>query len=348
MKNLKLVGSLGTSEIIINDNILNRVSKECFNLFSPTKVHIVTDENVSALYLKKVSSQFDITVSQTIIKAGEQYKTIDTIMNIYDDFIKADITRKDLIIALGGGVVGDITGFAASTFLRGVSLCQIPTTLLSQVDSSIGGKTGFDLPHGKNLVGTFYQPKLVLIDPQVLSTLKKEIYIDGMAEVIKYGCIKNNKILEMIKNNNYKTNISDIIYECLKIKRDIVEKDEHDIGERMILNFGHTIGHAIEKLGNYTKFSHGYAVSLGMIAAMKIAEQISGKKNKATNELFNIIEDIGLPTDIPYTNKQIFDALLSDKKKMGNIINFIIVNELGKAEIKKLKLDELHNLILKI
>ena len=338
MKKLTLSGSNGISEILIDEKIINNVADMCLDVFSPSRVHIVTDTNVAPLYLENIEKQFSIPVTHSILPAGEEYKRLETINTIYTDLINADITRKDLIIALGGGVIGDMTGFAAATFLRGVSLCQIPTTLLAQVDSSVGGKTAVDMPQGKNLVGAFYQPRLVLIDPYVLKSLPEDIFIDGMAEVVKYGCIQNADILDMVSKPDYKNNISDIIYECVKIKRDVVEVDEHDTGLRMILNFGHTIGHAIEKLGDYTKFSHGNAVSMGMVAAMKLSDTM-GNDNSLTSYLSGILNNIGLPTSLPYEKEDIFNALLSDKKKMGNTMNFILVRTMGKAEIEKIEID---------
>lgn len=344
MKKLTLSGSNGISEILIDEKIIDNVAGLCLDVFSPSKVHIVTDTNVAPLYLENIEKQFSIPVTHSILPAGEEYKRLETINTIYTDLINADITRKDLIIALGGGVIGDMTGFAAATFLRGVSLCQIPTTLLAQVDSSVGGKTAVDMPQGKNLVGAFYQPRLVLIDPYVLKSLPEHIFIDGMAEVVKYGCIQNADILDMVSKPDYKDNISNIIYECVKIKQDVVEVDEHDTGLRMILNFGHTIGHAIEKLGDYTKFSHGNAVSMGMIAAMKLSDAI-GNDNSLTAYLSGILNSIGLPTSLPYEKEDIFNALLSDKKKMGDTMNFILVRTMGKAEIEKIEIDRLHKLI---
>ena len=254
--------------------------------------------------------------------------------------------NADLIIALGGGVVGDITGFAAATFLRGVSLCQIPTTLLAQVDSSVGGKTGVDLPEGKNLVGAFYQPRLVLIDPNVLASLPDSTFADGMAEVVKYGYISNREILTMVSQPDYKSNIENIIYECVKIKRDVVAIDEHDTGLRMILNFGHTIGHAAEKLGNYTDLTHGQAVAIGMVAAMRLSALLGNED--LTAPLIDLLKHIGLPTELNYDREAIFNALLSDKKKFGATVNFILVREAGRAEITPIDAEKLHEDVLKL
>lgn len=344
IKQLTLSGSAGKSDILIGAGLLAQTAETCARYFSPSRVHIVTDSNVAPLYLETVRKQFDIPISATVIPAGEDHKRLATVETLYHDFLRNELTRKDLILALGGGVTGDITGFAAATFLRGVALCQIPTTLLAQVDSSVGGKTAVDLPEGKNLVGAFYQPRLVLIDPDVLSTLPKATFADGMAEVVKYGCIKNRGILDMIRMPRYKEQIGEIIYECVKIKRDIVEIDEHDNGLRMILNFGHTIGHAAEKLGNYTALTHGQAVAIGMVAAMKLS-QAMGETNDLDDYLAALLTEIGLPTELPYDREDVFRALLSDKKKMGGTIHFIRVRTLGRAEIEKIDVETLHQLI---
>ena len=285
-------------------------------------------------------------MTHTVIPAGEEHKRLSTVEGIYHDLLASGMTRKDLIIALGGGVVGDITGFAAATFLRGVSLCQIPTTLLAQVDSSVGGKTGVDLPEGKNLVGAFYQPRLVLIDPAVLATLPDQTFADGMAEVIKYGYISNREILDMVSAPDYKKNIERIICECVRIKRDVVTIDEHDTGLRMILNFGHTIGHAAEKLGNYVDLTHGQAVAVGMVAAMRLSAMLGNED--LSERLIGILEHIGLPTELKYGREDIYRSLLSDKKKFGATVNFILVREPGRAEITPIGAEKLHEYVLKL
>lgn len=347
MYTLSLQGANGTSEVVICHNVLRETAARCMTRFSPTRVHIVTDTHVAPLYLDMVQSQFAIPSTVSIIPAGEEHKRLSTVETLYRDFLAAGITRGDVILALGGGVTGDMTGFAAATFLRGVALCQIPTTLLAQVDSSIGGKTAVDLPEGKNLVGAFYQPGLVLIDPAVLQTLPSSIFADGMAEVIKYGCIRNRTILDLISAPNYQENIAEIIYQCVSIKRDIVMLDEHDTGLRMILNFGHTIGHAAEKLGNYVDLTHGNAVAIGMVAAMRLSNLL-GAPQDLTKPLVDILHAHGLPTDLPYARKDICAALLSDKKKIGQTMNFILVRQWGQAEIVPIDVTELQRLIEQI
>lgn len=343
---LTLKGTNGVSEIHIENGLLSRAAAVIGETFSPSRIHIVSDSTVAPLYLQKLEQQFTLPVTHTIIPAGEEHKRLSTVESIYHDLLASGMTRKDLIIALGGGVVGDITGFAAATFLRGVSLCQIPTTLLAQVDSSVGGKTGVDMPEGKNLVGAFYQPRLVLIDPSVLTTLPEQTFADGMAEVVKYGYISNRDILDMVSAPDYKQNIESIIYECVKIKRDVVTIDEHDTGLRMILNFGHTIGHAAEMLGNYVDLTHGQAVAVGMVAAMRLSAFLGNED--LTGRLIEILKHIGLPTELKYDREDIYRSLLSDKKKFGATVNFILVREPGRAEITPIDAEKLHEYVLKL
>ena len=343
---LTLKGTNGVSEIHIENGLLSRAAAVIGETFSPSRIHIVSDSTVAPLYLQKLEQQFTLPVTHTIIPAGEEHKRLATVEGIYHDLLANGMTRKDLIVALGGGVVGDITGFAAATFLRGVSLCQIPTTLLAQVDSSVGGKTGVDMPEGKNLVGAFYQPRLVLIDPSVLTTLPEQTFADGMAEVVKYGYISNRDILDMVSAPDYKQNIESIICECVKIKRDVVTIDEHDTGLRMILNFGHTIGHAAEKLGNYVDLTHGQAVAVGMVAAMRLSAFLGNED--LTGRLIEILKHIGLPTELKYDREDIYRSLLSDKKKFGATVNFILVREPGRAEITPIDAEKLHECVLKL
>ncbi len=346
MYHLSLQGALSLSDIYIGSGAFSQTAKHVAEKFHPSRIHIVTDSNVAPLYLDTLSAQFPMTITSTIIPAGEEHKNLATVAGIYTDLCEAGLTRSDLLIALGGGVVGDITGFAAATYLRGIHVCQIPTTLLSQVDSSVGGKCGVDLPQGKNLVGAFYQPELVIIDTDILSSLPDRIFCDGMAEVIKYGCIANPDILDLISAPDFHANMERIVYECVRIKRDVVQEDEHDNGLRMILNFGHTIGHAAEKLGNYLDLSHGQAVAIGMNAAARLNVLLGGKD--VTDSIRAICAAHQLPTELPYDRDAIYHALLSDKKMRSNTMNFILVNELGKAEIRKLSRDELQQLIAQL
>lgn len=310
---------------------------------------VLTDSNVGPLYLEEAKSSLKAAgfrVSDIVVPAGEDSKSLAVAGEIWSAMASLGLTRDCAVVALGGGVVGDLAGFVASTYMRGIPFVQVPTSLLAMVDSSVGGKTGVDLPEGKNLVGAFYQPRLVLIDPNVLASLPDSTFADGMAEVVKYGYISNREILTMVSQPNYKSNIENIIYECVKIKRDVVVIDEHDTGLRMILNFGHTIGHAAEKLGNYTDLTHGQAVAIGMVAAMRLSALLGNED--LTAPLIDILKHIGLPTELNYDREFIFHALLSDKKKFGATVNFILVREAGRAEITPIDAEKLHEYVLKL
>ena len=252
---MKLNVNLGKDSypIYIEQGILNKTKELISQVFTGAKIVIVSDDNVFPLYGEQIVNQLKDTyeVSTVVIPHGEPSKRFDILPSIYSQLLEAKITRTDLLIALGGGVIGDLAGFVASTYMRGIKFVQIPTSLLSQVDSSVGGKVAVDLPEGKNLVGAFKHPLLVLIDPLTLKTLDPHFITDGMGEVIKYGCIKDKELFDQLAgyrdfDDLYK-DIDEIIYKCVDIKRDVVEKDLYDFGDRLCLNFGHTIGHSIEQ-----------------------------------------------------------------------------------------------------
>ena len=264
--------------IRIERGALDQLGAYCASLFAPgKKAVVITDTHVAPLYLERVSTSlrnagFDVT--SCAFPAGEPSKRLSTIEGSYGHMAQAHITRSDFAVALGGGVTGDMAGFAAASYLRGIPFVQVPTTLLSQVDSSVGGKTGVDLPQGKNLVGAFWQPSFVLIDPDTLNTLSPHFFADGMGEVIKYGCIKSRALFDLLIETEDITSImEDVIYRCVDIKRDVVERDEFDTGERALLNFGHTFGHALEKLHQYQGLSHGAAVGIGMVMMARLGEK---------------------------------------------------------------------------
>ena len=329
---------------------MDRAGEKIAPLVRPgSRAMIVSETNVFPIYGERLKASLEkagIHTAEFVFEAGEPQKQLSTVMQIYEALAENDFTRSDIIVTLGGGVAGDMGGFAAATFLRGIDFVQVPTSLLAQVDASVGGKTGVDLPFGKNLVGAFYQPRLVLIDPSVLTTLPEQTFADGMAEVVKYGYISNRDILDMVSAPDYKQNIESIICECVKIKRDVVTIDEHDTGLRMILNFGHTIGHAAEKLGNYVDLTHGQAVAVGMVAAMRLSAFLGNED--LTGRLIEILKHIGLPTELKYDREDIYRSLLSDKKKFGATVNFILVREPGRAEITPIDAEKLHEYVLKL
>ena len=328
--------------IIIEKGLINRVSEEIRKVYKGKKIFIITDDNVNKYYGGKITealkdSEFEVKLLS--LKPGEETKSFNTLPIVYNELLNFNLTRSDLIIALGGGVIGDLAGFVASTYLRGVDFVQIPTSLLAQVDSSVGGKVAVDLDRGKNLVGSFYHPKCVLIDPEVLATLEDRFFIDGMAEVIKYGCIKDKQFfdyLEKMENNQQLfNNMEVVIHKCCDIKRQVVENDEKDKGERMLLNFGHTLGHAIEQYYNYTKYSHGEGVAIGMYVISKISEEKGLTKKGTSQRIKDILVKYNLPYELDVKIEETLEAINLDKKKLGNDLNIIILKEIGSSEIYK-------------
>lgn len=278
------------------------------------------------------------------LEPGEETKSFNTLPSVYNELLDFKLTRSDLIITLGGGVIGDLGGFVASTFLRGVAFVQMPTSLLAQVDSSVGGKVAVDLEKGKNLVGSFYHPKLVLIDPNVLKTLSDRFFKDGMAEVIKYGCIKDREFFYFLKDLKTKeevmNNIEKIIHTCCDIKRCVVENDEKDTGERMLLNFGHTLGHAVETYYNYSKFTHGEAVAIGMYEISKIAEAKGLTESGVAEDIKEILIQYGLPYEAPIKeSSDILDTISLDKKNIDNVLKVVLIKTMGEAYLEKTTVD---------
>lgn len=328
--------------IIIENGLINRVSEEIRKVYKGKKIFIITDDNVNKYYGAKISEGLKgngFEVKLLSLKPGEESKNFNTLPIVYNELLDFNLTRSDLIIALGGGVIGDLAGFVASTYLRGVDFVQIPTSLLAQVDSSVGGKVAVDLDRGKNLVGSFYHPKCVLIDPEVLNTLDNRFFIDGIAEVIKYGCIKDEQFfnyLEKMENNQQLiNNMEVVIHKCCDIKRQVVENDEKDKGERMLLNFGHTLGHAIEQYYNYTKYSHGEGVAIGMYVISKISEEKGLTKKGTSQRIKDILVKYNLPYELDVNIEETLEAINLDKKKLGNDLNVIILKEIGSSEIYK-------------
>lgn len=322
--------------ILIDRGLFDKAGKIIKEVSGAEKACIITDSNVSKIYLKSLVESLEgsgFSTCSFMFNAGESSKTLQTVEGIYKFLSKNNITRTDLIVSLGGGVVGDISGFAAATYLRGVDFIQIPTTLLAQIDASVGGKTGVNLSEGKNLVGAFWQPKLVIIDPDMLITLPQEIFIDGMSEAIKYGCIKSENLFNKISKYNNFDDIEDIIYECVNIKCHSVENDERDLGKRMLLNFGHTIGHALEKIEGYGGISHGRAVAIGMAMIAELGEKKGLTEPGSSQRIINILKRFGLPfrTDAP--KSEIINAIRSDKKNLGNSINLILIRRIGEGYI---------------
>lgn len=308
-----------------------------------SKIILITDKNVNFYYgdliLNKIKS-FGYIIHKYVVEPGETSKSIKTLYELCEYLNTKEITRNDYLIALGGGVVGDLTGLCASIYLRGINFIQIPTTLLAMVDSSVGGKTAINMECGKNLIGTFYQPKYVYCCLDFLNTLSTEIYRDGCAEIIKYAIIYDKKLFEEIKYKDF--NKLEVITRCIEIKSEIVSKDEYDNGIRSILNFGHTLGHTLEILSDFN-ISHGLAVAKGMLMASKIAKYLN--ISNIVQDTENILDEYGFDKSINYSIDDIYQVMMSDKKRIGNNISFILPKEIGKYDINKIDINNIKNIL---
>ena len=303
-----------------------------------SKLAVVTDSNVGPLYGETVLDSLTAAGFEArlfTIPAGEESKNASQLARLWEDFMDFGLTRADGVAALGGGVVGDVAGFAAATILRGVDFIQIPTTLLAQVDSSVGGKVAIDLKAGKNLAGAFYQPKLALMDPDVLDTLPLPVFMAGMAEVVKYGCIWDADFFDFLtarpSRGELMADIEHILYTCCDIKRQVVMEDERDTGPRMILNFGHTLGHAYELAGHYVEWSHGEAVAAGMCVAAQLGMNLGVTPPDVPGRIADAAASLGLPTFIYCTPDEYAAAIGLDKKGAGADITLILLDRLGHA-----------------
>ena len=317
-----------------------------------TRLAVVTDDTVGGLYAHRLLQSLwarGYTASVISLPAGEQTKSLHNLGVLYDSFMEMGLTRTDAVVALGGGVVGDLAGFAAATILRGVDFVQVPTTLLAQVDSSVGGKVAIDLPAGKNLAGAFWQPRLVVMDPEVLDTLEDETFSDGMAEVIKYGCIRDAAFFRALEKTPSRRavmeNIESVLYTCCDLKRAVVEKDERDTGERMVLNFGHTLGHAYEKAGHYETWTHGQAVAAGMCLAARLGAALGVTPAGVPERVEALVSAFGLPTRIPCTQADYAAAVGLDKKGTGEQITLVLLEDLGRAVLHRMSKRELLGLL---
>ena len=326
-------------DILIERGLLGRAGEYCRKaLPRADKLFVVTDSTVGPLYLKRLIPPLEAAGLETAIceiRAGEASKCAGELARLWECMMDFGLTRTDAVVALGGGVVGDLAGFAAATILRGVDFIQIPTTLLSQVDSSVGGKVAIDLDHGKNLAGAFWQPRLVLMDPDTLDTLPDATFADGMAEVIKYGCIFDRTFFDFLAQRPDRARLMEeiehILYTCCDLKRKVVEEDERDTGNRMLLNFGHTLGHAYELAGHYETWTHGQAVAAGMVRAAGLGERLGVTPAGTAETIARTLALLGLPVEIPCSLADYTAAIDLDKKGAGAEIAVILLEELGRA-----------------
>jgi len=333
-------------EVRIGSGLLGDAGDAVRSVCGGETVMLVCGDIVSGLYADGVASSLQAAgyrVCRFVYPHGEQSKTAETYFALLNALAEHGLTRSDCVVALGGGVTGDLAGFAAATYQRGISYVQMPTTLLAAVDSSVGGKTAIDLPAGKNLAGAFYQPSLVLCDHDTLNTLPARVFTDGCAEVIKYGVIWSRELFEQLKAP-IRPQIEDVIARCVEIKRDVVQQDEFDTGLRGLLNFGHTIGHAIEKCSRFG-VSHGSAVAIGM-ALMTKAAYLAGICDKTcVDEVHGLLTQYGLPVTTEYAPDALLDAMLSDKKRAGSKITLIVPEKIGKCRLEKLPVEEMKALL---
>ncbi|GAA0279712.1 3-dehydroquinate synthase [Faecalicatena contorta] len=343
---MELTVNLGENSypIYIESGILANAETFVAQVFHGKRIMIISDDHVFPIYGQKlVKALPSYECHSLVLPHGELTKSFQSLPRIYAAMLESNITRSDLVIALGGGVIGDLAGFAAASYLRGVKLVQIPTSLLAQVDSSVGGKVAVDLPQGKNLAGAFFHPKLVLIDPDVLDTLPKRYITDGMGEVIKYGCIKDASLFETLSSapsfDGLKDWLSSIIYRCVDIKRIVVEGDQFDTGERMLLNFGHTLAHTIEQYYHYERESHGEAVAIGMYQMTKISEKAGLTVPGEAERIKQVLDTYGLPCECGLPVSALLDAVRLDKKNLDNHLNVILLHAIGDSYIYPTNLD---------
>lgn len=330
-------------DILIGKGLLNTCGELSAAAVKARRAAIVTDDNVDRYYGERAVRSFEkagFTVVKFVFPHGEASKSHSVLLKLYDFLAENGFTRSDILVALGGGVVGDLTGFAAATYMRGIEFIQIPTTVLSQVDSSVGGKTAVDISGGKNLVGAFHQPSLVICDTDTLETLTPEFFADGMAEVVKYGMIKSKELFNILCEQDIKSNMPDIIKRCVSIKAQVVANDEFDRGERALLNFGHTLGHAIEKHYDFSGITHGYAVAIGMSVFTHIAENKGICREGTARKLDALLEKCALPRTTDVDMNILYKYSLGDKKRSSSGIDIIICSDIGESKVDKMTIEE--------
>lgn len=335
--------------VVIENGLLDRVGELALETRKPgSKAMLISDSNVFPLYGERVQASLEragFPVSRFVFPAGEGSKQISTVCEMYRALSENGFTRTDFIVTLGGGVTGDMGGFAAATFLRGMEFIQVPTTLLSQVDASVGGKTGVDLPFGKNLVGAFHQPAAVLTDPETLKTLPDHFFRDGMGEVIKYGCIADEPLFQALEEGKALEGLEDLLARCVRCKKELVEEDTRDTGRRMILNFGHTFGHALEKLHNFQDLTHGEAVGIGMVRACRVGERLGVTPEGTADRVLEVLKRYGLPTQDEFSWEQVVDATALDKKSDGATLRVILLSKIGESVIRPMTREALKELL---
>lgn len=340
------VKTSATYEVLIGSGLLQKAGEAVKKVISPCKAAIVTDSTVVHLYeetVRKSLTEAGFSVCTFVFPAGEASKNMHTLSHLLEFLAKEEMTRTDMIVALGGGVTGDLAGFGAAVYLRGISFVQIPTTFLAAIDSSVGGKTAVDLEAGKNLAGAFYQPKLVLCDTDVLQTLPEVVFADGIAEALKYGVLGDAALFEKIAGGDFRQDLEEIIETCVSMKRDVVEEDEFDTGKRQLLNLGHTFGHAIEQKSHF-QMTHGHAVAIGMHLIAKAAEAKGIAEKGTAAAIAKALEQNQLPKETTFSPAEVAEGTLRDKKRRGGTISFVFPKKIGDCEIVKIPVEEVEEL----
>lgn len=332
--------------ILIGGGLLKQAGEEIARRMQPCKAAIITDTTVKELYEAEVRASLEaagFTVCIYAFPAGEASKRIGTLEGILEYLAGEEMTRQDIIVALGGGVVGDVAGFAAAVYQRGIRFVQIPTTFLAAIDSSVGGKTAIDLAAGKNLAGAFYQPHLVLCDTDTLKSLPEEVFADGIAEALKYGVIGSRPLFEKVALGDFRRELDEIVETCVSMKRDVVEEDEFDTGKRQMLNLGHTFGHAIEQKSGFS-LTHGHAVAIGLHLIARAAEEEGLAQPGLAEEIRQALVKNNLPVETEFTAAEVAKGTLRDKKRRGGAISFVFPKEIGVCEIRKVPVEEVQDL----
>lgn len=332
-----------TYPIHIERGLIDRIGPMMREALGECAVMIVTDDNVAPLYLERVQASLEgagLAAHAVVLPHGEATKCLDALIRLYNDLCNLGLTRRDVVLALGGGVMGDLAGLAAATYLRGVRFVQAPTTLLAQVDSSVGGKVAVDMPQGKNLIGAFYQPEAVYCDPETLNTLTDEYWRDGLGEVVKYGCIGDEALFALLEQcasggrAALMAEIDTILTRCVQAKADVVAQDERDTGLRMTLNFGHTVAHAVETCQRYEGLRHGEAVALGMHVITRLTEQKGMTQPGTADRLDALLAALGMPMALPdIPEAELLTAMTHDKKSAGKTLRAVVLERIGRCFI---------------
>lgn len=333
-------------KVIISSDCLHELPEYIKTLTKAVNIGVITDDKVDELYsdyVIKILNNTGFKTCKFVFKHGEKSKSMDTVSSILEFLAENNLTRSDCLVALGGGITGDMTGFASAVFLRRIDFIQVPTTFLAAVDSSVGGKTGVNLRHGKNLAGAFHQPKLVICDINTFKTLPQSIFNEGLAEAIKYGVICDKSLFDKF-SDDLNSSLEQIVTRCVQIKADIVARDEFDTGERQLLNFGHTFAHAIEKLSDF-KISHGYAVGIGMVMISRAAFKMGLSDYDCSQPLIDVLNKNNIPTSFECSKNDLLNIIMQDKKRKGDNITLVLPKQIGKCYLHTVNCSDLYKFI---